>query len=109
MQLTRLPLGRSAVVAVASAVAILLAFAGVAGAASCKGRHATIVGTPGNDVIVGKRASDVIYGGGGNDRISGGPNGNDRICGGPGNDVIRGGRGYDSLFGEGGDDRLNGE
>jgi Ca2+-binding RTX toxin-like protein len=54
-----------------------------ASAATCAGRHATIVGTAGDDAIVGKKASDVIYGGGGNDRISGGSNGNDRICGGP--------------------------
>jgi Ca2+-binding RTX toxin-like protein len=79
-----------------------------AGAATCDGHHATIVGTPGNDVIVGKKASDVIYGGGGDDRISGGPNGNDLICGGPGNDSLQGGRGFDSLYGEGGDDTLSG-
>jgi Ca2+-binding RTX toxin-like protein len=80
-----------------------------ASAARCDGRHATIVGTAGDDVIVGKRASDVIYGGGGNDRIKGGKNGNDTICGGPGNDTIVGGRGYDALYGDGGDDRLLGE
>src|SRR3954449_11449870 len=62
-----------------------------ASAASCAGKHATIVGTPGNDTIVGKRASDVIYGGGGDDRIVGGPNGNDTICGGSGDDVLIGG------------------
>ena len=72
-----------------SALVLLVPTWAQASAASCKGRHATIVGTPGNDVIVGKRASDVIYGGGGNDKISGGPNGNDRICGGPGDDVIQ--------------------
>ena len=80
----------------------------VAGAVakSCGGRTATIVGTPGNDLLIGKRASDVIYGGGGDDLILGGPNGNDRICGGPGDDRLIGGRGYDVLFGEGGDDRI---
>ncbi len=77
-------------------------------AATCGGKHATIVGTPGNDTIVGKKASDVIYGGGGDDKISGGPNGNDKICGGPGDDVINGGRGGDRLYGDGGDDKLFG-
>src|SRR6187549_327641 len=88
---------------------LLLVAAGPAQAASCGGRHATIVGTAGNDVIVGKKASDVIYGGGGDDRITGGPNGNDRICGGPGDDSVVGGKGYDVLFGDGGNDRLDGE
>ena len=68
---------------------LLLAFAGAAPRPpAAHGKHATIVGTAGNDVIVGKKASDVIYGGGGDDRISGGPNGNDTICGGPGDDKI---------------------
>jgi len=102
----RMPLG--AVLACTVAL-FLLAFADSALAASCDGKHATIVGTPGNDVIVGKKASDVIYGGGGNDKISGGPNGNDTICGGPGDDSIHGGRGFDKLFGEEGNDKLDGE
>jgi Ca2+-binding RTX toxin-like protein len=88
---------------------LLIPLTGDAAAATCAGKHATIVGTPGNDVIVGKKASDVIYGGGGDDQISGGPNGNDTICGGPGNDSIHGGRGFDSLYGEEGDDRLAGD
>ena len=66
-----------------------------AATASCDGKRATIVGTPGDDVIVGKAGNDVIYGGGGNDRISGGPNGNDTICGGPGDDKIDGEGGGD--------------
>ena len=69
-------------------LALLLVAPGQAAAMSCGGKHVTIVGTPGNDVIVGKKASDVIYGGGGNDRIYGGPNGNDTICGGPGDDTV---------------------
>jgi Ca2+-binding RTX toxin-like protein len=94
----------------AGAFALLLCvFAGSAVAASCDGKHATIVGTAGDDVLVGKRASDVIYGGGGDDRISGGPNGNDTICGGPGNDRIVGGRGFDSLHGDDGNDFLGGD
>jgi hypothetical protein len=39
---------------------LLVPFASKAGAASCAGRHATIVGTAGDDVLDGKRASDVI-------------------------------------------------
>jgi Ca2+-binding RTX toxin-like protein len=89
-------------------LALLIPAWSQASAASCAGKHATIVGTPGNDTIVGKKASDVIYGGGGDDRISGGPNGNDTICGGPGDDSIHGGRGFDALVGEGGRDRLLG-
>ena len=54
-----------------------------ASAATCAGKHATIVGTPGNDVIVGKKASDVIYGGGGNDRITGGPTATTRSAAAP--------------------------
>jgi Ca2+-binding RTX toxin-like protein len=88
---------------------VFMASAAPAAAATCAGRHATIVGTPGNDVIVGRAGNDVIYGGGGNDKISGGPNGNDIICGGPGDDTIRGGRGYDALYGEAGNDNLDGE
>jgi Ca2+-binding RTX toxin-like protein len=95
---------------IAGALALLLApLAGQAAAKSCGGKHVTIMGTAGDDVIVGKGASDVIYGGGGNDRISGGRNGNDTICGGPGNDTIDGGRGFDALYGEGGDDKLLGD
>src|SRR6188472_338181 len=109
MQRATIHRGRSVAVFAAAVVAVLLAFGGVAQAASCDGKHATIVGTAGNDVIVGKKASDVIYGGGGNDRISGGPNGNDTICGGPGDDKLQGGRGFDNLNGEAGDDRLAGD
>lgn len=91
-----------------AAALLLLAPPTGTAAVTCNGKKATIVGTPGDDVIVGKRASDVIWGGGGNDRIIGGPNGNDTICGGPGNDVLIGGRGYDVLIGGEGDDRLIG-
>jgi Ca2+-binding RTX toxin-like protein len=94
--------------ALAAATILLVAAPSQASAASCAGKHATIVGTPGNDTIVGKKASDVIYGGGGDDKVSGGPNGNDTICGGGGDDVINGGRGNDSLYGGSGDDVLLG-
>ena len=82
--------------------------AGATAAKKCAGKRATIVGTPGDDVLVGKRASDVIVGLGGNDKISGGRNGNDRICGGPGRDRLDGRRGKNVLVGGGGRDRLIG-
>jgi Ca2+-binding RTX toxin-like protein len=100
----------AAVFTVAFAALLLIpGISATAAAATCGGKHATIVGTSGNDTIVGKKASDVIYGGGGDDKISGGPNGNDTICGGPGDDSVHGGRGFDKLFGDGGNDRLGGD
>src|ERR1044072_9817210 len=74
-------------------VGLFVPASGSTSAATCAGKHATIVGTAGNDHIVGKGASDVIYGGGGDDTITGGHNGNDTICGGPGDDTIAGGKG----------------
>jgi len=46
----------------------------------CAGRVATIVGTPGNDLLVGTNGPDVIAGLGGNDVIYG-LGGNDILCG----------------------------
>src|SRR4051812_15572614 len=48
----------------------------------CRGVPATIVGTPGDDVIQGTSGDDVIVAGAGNDFISGN-GGDDLICGGP--------------------------
>ena len=73
----------------------------------CAGRIATVVGTPGRDVLRGAVAPDVIATEGGRDRISGGQ-GNDRICAGAGSDVISGGRGRDTLVGGRGADRIRG-
>ncbi len=70
--------------------------------ASCEGRVATIVGTPGPDDIAGTAGDDVIAGLGGADRIDG-LGGNDRICGDAGADVITGGPGTDRIWG--GEDR----
>jgi len=100
---------------------------------TCRGKAATIVGTPRDDDIVGTHKADVIVGGGGKDDIYGG-GGSDTICGGagptriedgdevfqtlsggPGNDVIVGGPspewlvdsdGSDLLIGRGGNDFL---
>ena len=53
----------------------------------CLGATATIVGTPGDDVLVGTPSRDVIVGLGGNDRIEGG-GGFDRLCGGDEEDTL---------------------
>ena len=52
--------------------------------------QATILGTPGNDVIRGTEGPDVIVAGDGNDKVWG-LGGDDVICGGLGNDRIDGG------------------
>jgi Ca2+-binding RTX toxin-like protein len=75
--------------------------------ASCAGNPATIVGTPGNDVLTGTPGRDVIAGLGGNDVING-LGGNDLVCAGDGNDVVLGGDGDDYLIGENGNDRIFG-
>ena len=92
---------------------------------SCLLRAATIVGTPGDDVLrgtagpdvmvglggadtlIGRGGDDVICGGTGRDTIVGGT-GKDELSGGGGNDVVRGGAGNDSIVGGDGDDRLFG-
>jgi len=75
--------------------------------AFCSALRATIVGTPGNDVLTGTAGRDVIAGLGGNDRISG-LGGNDVICGGDGSDVkILGGSGDDAIFGGAGNDYVS--
>ncbi len=101
----------------------------------CDGLPATIIGTPGDDVIVGLAGEDNIDGKGGNDVICGGPDhdqleggdgndrifggdgpdriwgqdGNDYIEGGDGDDVVYGGEGNDDIHGNGGNDRLKGD
>lgn len=80
----------------------VLAPIGPAGAAPapirCRGATATIVGTPGDDVLLGTPGRDVIVGRAGDDRIRG-RGGNDVICGGVGADVLHGGPGADRLYG----------
>jgi uncharacterized repeat protein (TIGR01451 family) len=101
---------------------------------TCQGAVATIVGTPGNDVLVGTAGRDVILARAGHDRVfarggrdlvcagrgfdlvRGGPRADsirgglkaDRLIGGGGNDVLRGGRGRDRLRGGFGADLLAG-
>jgi len=65
---------------------------------TCNGLTATIVGTPGKDIIHGTPGRDIIRGRGGNDIIRG-LDGNDVICGGSGKDVLYGGSGNDRLDG----------
>jgi Tol biopolymer transport system component len=78
---------------------------------TCAGRPATLIGTPGRDVIKGSKRSDVIIALGGNDKIES-FSGGDTICAGPGNDVVdagpNGGHGGDDLvLGGPGNDRLS--
>ena len=74
---------------------------------TCEGRVATVVGTPGPDVLRGTDGDDVIVGLGGNDVVDG-RGGTDVICGGAGNDVLRGGAGDDIVRGEAGRDVAQG-
>jgi poly-gamma-glutamate synthesis protein (capsule biosynthesis protein) len=76
-------------------------------AVSCNGEVATILGTPGDDLLIGTEGDDVIVARGGDDSIwSGG--GDDLVCGGDGDDFISGGQGDDRLEGDGGNDLLMG-
>lgn len=91
----------------------------------CRGRAATIVGTPGdddlrgtpgddviaaldgNDTVEAGRGDDLICGGSSSDRVNGN-GGDDEVAGGDGDDELRGGAQNDSLSGNSGDDELNG-
>lgn len=73
----------------------------------CDGVRATIVGTPGDDVLRGTSGADVFQGRGGDDVIHAGL-GDDVACGGGGSDELFGGDGGDRLFGQAGDDALQG-
>ena len=82
----------------------------------CAGEEATIVGTPGDDVLVGTAGRDVIAGRAGDDVLRGlggddvicGGRGSDRLRGGAGSDLAKGGADADRLRGKGGDDTLRG-
>jgi Ca2+-binding RTX toxin-like protein len=74
---------------------------------SCHGHPATIVGTPGSDLLEGTDGDDVIVGGAGDDSIVG-DGGHDVICGNRGRDRLDGGDGPDTVFGERGNDHLTG-
>jgi Ca2+-binding RTX toxin-like protein len=83
----------------------------------CGSFYATLLGTPGPDVLVGTSGLDVLHGLGGNDILYGrggadrlcGGTGADRLYGGAGNDLLKGGGGNDQLYGGTGDDLLRGD
>lgn len=94
-------------VALAATVLVLLAALGaglsLSGPATgatpkCEGRAATMVGSPGDDVITGTAKADVIVGLGGDDRIDG-QGGDDVVCGNDGADTLLGSVGNDHLYG----------
>ena len=75
---------------------------------TCQGRPATVIGTPGDDILVGTPGDDVIHGLEGNDIIIA-QSGDDIVCGGPGDDLVFGGPGGDEIEGGDGTDRLVGD
>jgi Ca2+-binding RTX toxin-like protein len=80
-------------------------------AQSCRGRTATVVGTPGDDVIRGTADGEVIHGLGGDDVIlsnGAAPQEADVVCGGWGADRLEGSEGDEILFGGPGRDALEG-
>lgn len=79
----------------------------VLGAAGCRGFTASVVGTPGADVLVGTPGPDVIVAFGGSDRIYG-LAGRDLVCAGSGADRIGAGSAADRVFAGPGPDRLLG-
>ena len=121
MRITRVTRVACALAASALAIAGLagLAAGSTAAAASptytCFGKPATIVGTPGDDVLVGREnTADVIVGLGGDDVIRGSADvtsstaPGDRLCGGHGDDYIRGAVGADRIQGGRGNDDVDG-
>ncbi len=87
--------------------AFLVKLAEPAPAAKCKGKAATLTGTPGNDNLTGTGGAEVIAALGGKDKVRS-RGGKDLVCAGGGNDAANGGGGKDKLFGEGGKDKLKG-
>jgi len=76
----------------------------------CKGRTATLIGTPDPDRLEGTSRKDVVIAMGGDDRVRTYSNG-DTICGGPGRDVIEAGNngeggGFDLVAGGPSDDTI---
>ncbi len=117
---------RTAMLFAATAMALLLASAGIALAATivcdggvCRGtgaadtlrgsvREDTMYGYGGHDRMTGNLRADIMYGGTGVDTINGGY-GRDRIFGQSGNDVIRGGPAIDTIEGGPGRDTIDAE
>lgn len=80
-----------------------IAPAGAQSVRVCDGLTATIVGTPGDDLLTGTPGPDVIAALQGDDLIWG-LGGDDVICGGFGSDTVVGGAGFDVIFGAQGND-----
>jgi uncharacterized repeat protein (TIGR01451 family) len=78
------------------------------GAASCKKKAATIVGTNAGETLTGTPKRDVILALGGDDQISGDAKG-DLICAGDGNDFVRAGSDNDRVAGNAGKDKIKGQ
>src|SRR5687768_17583280 len=87
--------GTAAVVAIASAVALVGATPALA--ARCDGHRANISGTKGDDNLRGTGKSDVIQAKSGDDLIRG-LAGDDLICGGSDKDEVRGGSDDDEIL-----------
>jgi uncharacterized repeat protein (TIGR01451 family) len=84
---------------------------------TCANKKATIVGTPGDDLLIGTPGNDVILALAGNDTVLG-RDGKDLICaqggadvvnGGARPDLVRAGSGPDLVKGRGGGDELRGQ
>jgi uncharacterized repeat protein (TIGR01451 family) len=78
-----------------------------AGGFTCFNKKATIVGTPGNDVLVGTPGNDVIRTFGGDDSVSSG-DGKDLICTNGGTDSVNSGAREDRVKAGGGPDLIKG-
>jgi uncharacterized repeat protein (TIGR01451 family) len=74
---------------------------------TCRGRGATVTGTPADDRLVGTGGADVIAAFGGDDTVFG-LAGRDLICAGRGTDRVGAGSAADRVFGGAGADRLHG-
>ena len=79
----------------------------VLGTPTCRGVVATVIGTPGDDVLLGTTGPDVVVALGGADRILSRA-GRDLTCAGGGADVVGAGTASDRVFAGAGPDRLLG-
>jgi uncharacterized repeat protein (TIGR01451 family) len=75
---------------------------------TCRGRPATVSGSPGPDVLFGTSGPDVIVALGGSDRIVSRA-GRDLVCAGVGRDRVRAGTAADRVFAGPGRDRVLGQ
>lgn len=80
----------------------------VLAAPRCRGRSATVTGSPGADILLGTSGPDVIVALGGRDRIFARA-GRDLVCAGVGRDRVRAGTAADRVFAGPGRDRVLGQ